>query len=251
MLRDGWLRREEFGYLAPLVVVGIGTQWHDPRRRAAAATLWAGFGGVLLLNLAYSALRLRDLLSLFPWVALWSAWGMAALWRWATSAQGGRLPRAAVSLAIATALAARAAPTLELPWIDGVWTFGHVTARQRTAFDALAAALPPDAVVATGLNAGAVMRYAGRDAVRPGAWDEEQFAALAALLAERGRSLYLLVDGEEMEEILARTSARLEAEPVGTFDLPMMGRGGQWQEGRATLYVSLSHSTACPAPRAE
>ena len=238
MLRDGWLRREEFGYLAPFILAGIAWQWRHPRRRAMAATLTTGLLGALLFNLAYSALRLRDLLPLFPWGALWAGWGMLAAWRWATSrAEGGRLRRAAVLLAIAMALAARASPSLGLPWREGVWTFGHVTASQRDAYDALAAALPPDAVVAAGLNAGAVGHYTGRDAVRPGPWTGEERAAFAALLSERGRPLYLLVDGEEMEDVLVWARDSLALEPAGSFDIPMMGRGGQWQEGPATLYA--------------
>ena len=163
---------------------------------------------------------------------------MMAAWEWAASrTDGGRLRRAAVLLAIAVALAARAAPSLALPWREGVWTFGHVTASQRDAYDALAAALPPDAVVATGLNAGAVAHYAGRDTVRPGPWTDKERAAFARLLAEGGRPFYLLVDGEEMEDVLAWAWGALAPRPVGSYDIPVMGRGGQWQEGPATLYA--------------
>lgn len=238
MLRDGWLRRDEFGYLAPLIALGIAWQWADARRRGFAAALTVGLGGVLSLNLAYSALRLRDLLPLFPWGALWAGWGMAALWRWASSNNGGRLQRAAALLVVAVALAARASPSLTLPWREGVWTFGHVTAEGRRAYEDLAATLPPDAVVATGLNAGAITHYTGLETVRPAPWTEGELATLATLLAERGRPLYLLVDGEEMDDVLRWARDSLALEPAGTYPIPMMGRGGQWQAGPATLYAA-------------
>jgi len=250
MLRDGWLRREEFGYLMPLVLIGIAGQWRARRHRAAAATLWAGFGGALLLALSYSALRLRDLLPLFPWAALWAGWGTSTLWRWATSQDGGRLRRAAVLLGIGAVLAARVSPTVAVPWQEGVWTFGHVTAAQRAAFDALDAVLPHDAVVATGLNAGAVMRYTGRETVRPASWSDGELATFATLLIEQGRPMVLLVDGEEMETVLAHARGLLPLERVETFDIPVMGRGGQWQEGPAALYAAWPERVS-EKPRAE
>jgi len=238
MLRDGGLRREEFGYLAPLVVAGLVWQWRRETRRPAAATLTLGFGGALLLNLAYGALRLRDLLSLFPWLALWAGWGAMALWRWAGAGRHGRRARRAlVLLGVVMALSARAAPTLLLPWRGDAGDFGHVSAEQRAGFDALAAALPPEAVVATGLNAGAVTRYTGRETLRPAAWSDDEWATAAALLEARGRRLYLLVDGEEMEAVLARSRALFALAPVGEYAIPCMGRGGQRLPGRAALYT--------------
>jgi hypothetical protein len=236
MLHGGWLRRAEFGYLVPFILIGIGWQWRDGQRRALAASCAVGLVGTVLLNLSYSALRLRDLLSVFAWGALWAGWGMVALWRWAASArEGARRRRALVLLAMAMALAARASPVLALPWQEGVWTFGYVTAAQRDAYAALAEALPPDAVVATGLGAGAVARYTGREVVRPDAWTDDELLAFVALLGEQRRPLYVLLDGEEMSDVLAR--GILAVAPAGTFDLPVMGRGGQWQPGPAVLYA--------------
>ena len=206
MLHGGWLRRAEFGYLVPFILIGIGWQWRDGQRRALAASCAVGLVGTVLLNLSYSALRLRDLLSVFAWGALWAGWGMVALWRWAASArEGARRRRALVLLAMAMALAARASPVLALPWQEGVWTFGYVTAAQRDAYAALAEALPPDAVVATGLGAGAVARYTGREVVRPDAWTDDEPLAFVALLGEQRRPPRA-PGWEEMSDVLARGS---------------------------------------------
>lgn len=239
MLRDGLLRPREFGYLLPLAIYGL---LHSLRLERDDATspdrelarrhvvLLVGFLGVLFLHLSYAALRFRDLIPLFPWLALWGAAGMVALWRGATTTRRRIL---VVGLA-AMALAARTAPTLTMPWDDAVWTFGYVTAEQRSAYARLADVLPEDAVIATGLNSGAVGRYTGRATVRPAAWTPAEFARLAEALARRGRSLYLLDDGEEMAAFIA--ALYREVVYLGSYPLPRFGLGGQRLEGPNRLY---------------
>jgi hypothetical protein len=218
------LRRNEWGYLWPLVLVGVWKQLRLRDERWLAAVLWAGFGPVLLFHLFYQALRLRDLLPLFPWLALLAARGVAALWTWA---RRSRVRRWAAVVALAMTLSARAAHTLTLPWVAGVSVFGHMTVEQRAAFAALDEALPDGAVVATGLSSGAVERYARHLALRPAAWTKDEWRRFASALVGEGYALYALDDGEEMAAWCAGTGDCSRAELVGSFAIPTFGLGGQ------------------------
>ncbi|MHB1295941.1 MAG: hypothetical protein ACYC4R_13210 [Anaerolineae bacterium] len=247
LVRDDLLRRDEFGYLLPLIALGVVAQW---RRRSAGADgerdehraawmLLLSFLGVLLFHLSYSALRWRDLISLFPWPAYWAARGAWALWRWAVRAErGATLRRAGAMAMLLLALGVRAGYTVDMPWWEGIWTFGYVSAEERAAYAQLARALPDDAVVAVGLNSGAVERYTGNETVRPATWTAQEFARFAAAVQAQGRALYVLDDGEEIREWLARDVLALQ--PVGAFALPTLGHGGQPLERSAALYALVA-----------
>jgi hypothetical protein len=260
MWREGFMRRGEFGYLLPWILYGIWRQVHAECRQPgsksqrdaavkptagvpsldqrAAAMLWLGLGGVLLFNLGYSALRLRDLISLFPWLGLWAGWGMVALWERANSVPSGRLRHRVLALAlILMALGARTPATLQMPWEKGIWTFGYVTAAQRGEYARLGDNLPAEAVVATGLGSGAVECYTGHQAIRPFSWSNEEFTRCVQALATMGRSLYILDDGEEMAGFLARVQGLGTLHCVGEFDLPTFGWGGEDYDQRSRLYV--------------
>lgn len=226
MLEDGWLRRNEWGYFWPLIVYGAWRQARSPAGRPAAALLWAGLIPVLGFHLCYNALRLRDLLPLFPWAALWASSGAADLWATATSASRARW-RAVLACTLALALAARSTATLGLPWASDVGVFGHVSASQREAYGALAETLPANAVVATGLNSGALARYSARLTFRPAAWAADEFARFARALEEAGYRLYFLDDGEEMAHWCRSQPVCARALPVAAFDIPTFGLGGQ------------------------
>ncbi len=135
---------------------------------------------------------------------------------------------------MALGLAARSADTLGLAGRPAVWTFGYVNAAERAGLESLATLTPAEAVIATGLNAGAVTLYAGRETMRPAIWSDAEFEALARALAQQGRPLYALDDGERMAAWLAQRAGQIE--PVETVSLPRMGRGGQRQGSLATLY---------------
>ncbi|MHB0858485.1 MAG: glycosyltransferase family 39 protein [Anaerolineae bacterium] len=236
LLRDDLLRRDEFGYLLPLIVLGIVAQVRRPEERTGASMLLLSFGGILLFHLCYSALRWRDLISLFPWLAYWAARGAWALWRWAVRPSAGRtLRRTAVLACLVVALGVRAGYTVDMPWWKGVWTFGYVSATERTAFTQLAEALPTDAVVAVGLNSGAVERYSGRETVRPATWTAQEFDRFAAAVQAQGRAIYVLDDGEEIRDWLARVD--LELRSVSVLDIPALGYGGQPLDRSVVLYA--------------
>jgi len=238
MLRDGLLRRNEFGYLLALAVYGAYRQWRHKTYRPWAATMGLGFAGVLLFHLCYRALRLRDLISLFPWVGVWVGWGVADLWTHAsgrTNAAGGR--RIVAILVILLTLSARTVNTMAMSWNPRVWSFGYLTEAERAGYGRLAEALPANAVVGTGINSGAIERYTGRATVRPSSWSDQEFARFLRALSLQGRSLCLLDDGEEMAFFLRRVRETYTLRQVDRFDLPAFGLGGQPLECDGVLYT--------------
>lgn len=238
LLRDGFLRREEFGYLLPFVLYGAWRQWRDPAERPWAAIIGLGFGSVLLFHLFYGALRLRDLIPLFPILALWAGRGIEALWERAAQSYASPCTRRTLVLTLALmTLAARTAGTLRAPWRPRLWTFGYVSAVERAGYERLRDVLPPNAVIGTGLNSGAVERYTGRPAVRPASWTNGEFARFWEALRARGRTLYLLDDGEEMEAFLSRLAGDHPLRYLGDFTLPTFGLGGQDYGRPAKLYA--------------
>ena len=62
VLEQGLLRREELGYLVPLVGLGIWRLWR--RQRAPLAVLGGGSIAVFAFHLFYQALRPRDLIAI-------------------------------------------------------------------------------------------------------------------------------------------------------------------------------------------
>lgn len=235
--RSDLLRRNEFGYLWPLIALGLGAALRNRPERTTTAILLTGAAGVLLFHLGYEALRLRDLMPLFPVLAVWAARGARSAWVWACHGPHPMLRRSAVTLALLLLLLARSTDTLTLPLHDRVQTYGHLTAAQHDAYVALGAALPESAVVGTAASAGPVLRYAGCQIVRPAAWSAEEFARFVHALKTAGRELYLLGDGEEMAAWLPTLEGRYSLTMMSEWLLPLYGLGGQPLPGAAQLYL--------------
>jgi len=228
-LDQGLFGRHEFGFVLPLVLYGLWLQVRQPTERLPAMIMILGFVGVLLFGLAYRALRLRDLLALFPWLALWAGRGLAGLWASANRPGGQALARRALLLILLwAALSARSTWTLQRLQDPRISTFGHLSAAQRRAYDQLATLLPRNAVVACGLGAGAIARYTGRETVRPASWSADDFQRFIALLAENDRPFYAVQDGTEMDEWLSRARAEGHSfASVATLNLPTFAAGGE------------------------
>lgn len=224
------LGRREFGYLAPLVGCGFWRMWRAREDRPLALATTLGLAGVLGFNLSYAAVRLRDLLPLFPILAAWAAWGAADLVRGAVG-RGAFRAAAGVGL-VALAFAARSAWALGLPADGDIPAFGRLAAGEVAALRAFGEALPEDAVVLASLHSGAVERYAGRPALRPAAWSDAELARALAALEAAGRPAVLLVDGEETRDDLhPRLVALAPLTPRGSLPIPLLGRDGS-QVGR-------------------
>jgi hypothetical protein len=228
----------EWGLAAPFILIGGVSLWR--RQRRAAWLLLLGFVPPLLFHLPYTFLRLRDLLWLFPVLALLAATGSVTFFGWLISRGSGWRRAAAFFLAMGL-LAFRW--NLTVPLTHSFFTFGSLTAEQRQALSALADRTPPDAVIAASLNSGAVEFYGQRAAVRPGAllqpglsWTTAEWLQFVEVMRAQKRPLFLLVDSVEMEAPLAAVQSRYRTtEMPPPLYLPYYYVGG----GSANQLVTL------------
>ena len=226
MLRAS-LAAGEWGYLFPLALLGAYQLARHHRR--TALILGTGFATVLLVHLTYHSLRLRDLISLFPLVDLAVAYGAVGLVRraWALTRGGARhlgaalLPVATIAWIVLSLGLARWAMIDNL-WKPGWASFGYMRAGQRAAFDRLAELTPPNAVIGASLNAGAVMMYTGRDAIRPyDSWTTAEWQIFLQAMQAGGRPVYLLDDGGLMANFIQADAARHRLTPIEALAVPL------------------------------
>lgn len=232
-----FFRLREFFYVIPFLGWGAVRLWRDFRRAAAGLLMWLVV--ILFFHLFYNALRLRDLLSVFPVLALWAGVGMADLlslirrigrptWR--------RMARVLGFCAIIALLWARSNDTLCLPVPPMHFNmFGYLLSGQRAAFDTLANLTPPDAIVAASLNSGPIELYADRDAIRPAGWSRDEWLDFVAYALDDGYRVYLLEDGVEMREPLRAVQSRYQIILVSSLPVPYFHPGG----GSVNLDVPL------------
>jgi hypothetical protein len=227
MLRDT-LVAGEWGYLFPLALYGGYRLARDHRREALV--VGSAFLAVLLVHLPYRFLRLRDLLSLFPLIDLAVAYGAVSLLRQvrAISRQaeparlGSALLPALVAGWIVLSLALARWSMIDNLWKPGWASFGYMRAEQRAAFDRLAELTPPEAIVGASLNAGAVMMYTARDAIRPyESWTGDEWAIFLTAMQEAGRPVYLLDDGGLMAAFIEQEQTRHQLTPIAVLSVPI------------------------------
>ncbi len=228
----------ELGWLWPSALVGAAYLWR--RQRRAAVGLLAVYVPLLAFHLWYPFLRLRDLLSLLPLLAALCAVGGAAVlfWLWR---RGTVIRLLTVTLLLGLSLLRLSALT---DWFGGgFYTFGYLRAEQMQGLREIAAFTPPEAVVASSLNSGAVEMYGQRQTVRPGnllqpglGWSAGQWADFVAALRATGRPLCLLMDSPEMDEPLATVRQRFTVQRVLEINVPVYQRGGSSQNLTVPLY---------------
>jgi hypothetical protein len=221
---------------------------------------------VLLVHLTYSALRLRDLISLFPLLNLAVAYGAVTLARRARALAAERpsepLPSAASPVPASASsrksqgahrggahLGAAVAAVAIVGWIilslalarwamiDNLWkrgwaSFGYMRPEHRAAFGRLEELTPPGSVVGASLNAGPVALYGNRHPIRPyDSWTAEEWEIFLRAMETSGRSVYLLDDGGLMERFIAQESVRRRLVPVAELAMPIFyadGRESGW-----------------------
>ncbi len=229
--------RNEYLYLLPFLAWGFIRGWLSSRQTAIALLAWLLV--VASLHLSYAAVRIRDLLSVFPVLSIWTGVGIAELlcqvrpnrrraWR--------KLPQL-LGLGLVTALLyIRTHTMLRLP-IDApeFSTFGHLRSEQRAAFEALADLTPSEAIVATSLNSGPVGLYANRDAVRPAYWSQDEWLDFLSRALTNQRPVYMLADGIEMRSPLQTVRSHHRLRLVSFFYVPYFYPGGSSDN----LYVPL------------
>ncbi|MBN1660596.1 MAG: hypothetical protein JXA93_19520 [Anaerolineae bacterium] len=228
----------EWGYLFPLALYGAWRLLRD--RQWQAAIVGSAFVAVLGVHLTYQALRLRDLISIFPLVDLAIAYGAVSLVRcvW-EMVRGKPCPGSAPSFGSALRLGTALLPAVTVGWIvlsvalsrwamiDNMWrpgwaSFGYMRAVHRAAFDELAALTPPNAVIGASLNAGAVMMYTGREAIRPyDSWTGEEWDIFLAAMEKQDRPIYLLDDGGLMARFIEAQAENRALTPVAELQVPL------------------------------
>jgi hypothetical protein len=235
MLRDT-LVAGEWGYLFPFALYGTYRLFRN--RQHQALVLGSAFAAVLLVHLSYQSLRLRDLISLFPLLDLAVAYGVVQLLRTARARGRSREwpPQLGKALLPAT-MAAWIILSLGLSrWamIDNLWkqgwaSFGYMRVEHRAAFDHLAELTPADSVIGASLNAGAIMMYTGRDAIRPyDSWTQEEWDIFLQAMREKERPIYLLDDGGLMARFITEQEAHYALTPIAELAVPLFytqGRG--------------------------
>jgi len=238
------LRTNEFLYLVPFLVWGLVRLWRSAARESIALLLWLGV--LLAFHLPYPALRARDVLSVFPALALWVGVGAADMLAWAFAPDSlvaalARVPRflarGLVVIGVVLLFGARVRLTLQWPLRPSQFdTFGYLNAAQRAAFDDLRRAVPPEAVLAVSLNSGAVNLYSQRETVRPGSWTADEWRRFVQLALEDGRAVYVLVDGEEMQAPSHALAPAYGLKPIAELDLPYFYPDGSSDHRPVTLY---------------
>jgi hypothetical protein len=229
---------KEFGWLWPFAVVGADYFWR--RQRRALLALLAVYLPLLVFHLWYPFVRLRDLLALLPLLATLCALGgaVALLWLWRRGVAGRILT---VTLLFGLTLLRLSALT---DWFGGgFYTFGYLRAEQMPGLREIARFTPPEAVVASSLNSGAVEMYGQRETVRPGnllqpglGWSAAQWSDFVTALRAAGRPVCLLMDSPEMDEPLAVMRQRFVMKQVLAINVPVYQRGGSSQNLTVPLY---------------
>jgi len=223
-------RGNEFGYLVPFLLYGAYQMYRQ--KRGLFVVLGSWILALVLFHLPYAALRLRDLLSIFPALIALTVYGMISLWKVATSQGRASLLRGLLaSLGILSLIllpAYRTRITLARPFGSFEATFGFVTEEERRAFDLLAAYTSSGSVIGTSLNGGPIDLYAGREAFRPESWRAAELDTFLRAMWEEGREIYILDDSPELASTLSHLSTRLI--PIVRLEVPVFGE-------RATGYL--------------
>ena len=233
------LAAREFLYVAPLVAYGAVWHYRQDRRTWAALVAWAV--GVLLIHLPYEALRLRDLLSLFPVLCLWAGYGVAGLWQviqaWQVRLRAPWFMSGLVSMWILAGLLwLRTGRTLGLVCAPDLNAFGRLNAYQRAGFARIAENVPEAAWIGSSLNSGALELHSRLAAFRPAVWQKAELYTFLDRALSRGVPLYFLEDGLDMYRPLEAVRQRYEVWFAGLYDVPFYHTAGGSTGGMVRLY---------------
>jgi hypothetical protein len=249
-----WYR--EFGLLAPFILIGSVALWRHHRKTAwvLAAYVLPVFG----FHLLYSYLRQRDLLSLFPIFYLLAAVGIVHLITGLIESVKVRkgendthlltpsppLPLSSsphllipVLLLTSALVLQRSIETLILPITKGYDSFGYLVREQRASFARIAELTPPNAVIASSLNSGALDLHSQRLAFRPSGWRGDQLLKFVRALHAENTPVYVLDDGKELADSLRTLRTQFQLEEIAQLDLPYyFPNSGGSENRRVPLY---------------
>lgn len=234
----------EFRWLVPAIAIGVVTMWRRSRHAFTALALY--FGVLFLFHVAYTYLRLRDILSLFPVLSLLAAMGTVELWRAVSRVSHSsifnsqllplsRLLAITTICALSFLLVLRTMETLSLPVLRGFNSFGYLTSKQRQSFDAIRVMTPDDAVIGSTLNSGAIDLHARRLAFRPQTWQPDELIEFVDRLHAEGAPVFVLADGEELAATLQTLRRHYAVREVGRVDVPYYFEGSGSENRRVPL----------------
>lgn len=220
------LSANEFGYLSPLIVYGAYRMAVE--RRGQFLTVLTAVLAILAIHLPYAALRLRDLLSLFPLVTACAAYAVVDVAKRISLRQDPfsyrrKIATLGILLALLLLPTWRTWAILPRPTRSHSASFGYVSAEERRAFDLLANNTLQGSVVGSSLNGGPIDLYAGRDAFRPAFWRMDELDLFLQEMFRDGRTVYILDDGEALKPCLDHVKAHYESVPVTRLSVPLFG----------------------------
>ena len=235
-----WYR--EFGLLSPFIVIGAIALWQ--RHRQAALVLAAYVVPLFTFHLLYSYLRQRDLLSIFPILYLLTAFGIVYLIESFLNKTRLSLPLSPsphllipILLLISALTLQRSIETMILPITRGYGAFGYLVREQRASFTQLAQLTPPNAVIASSLNSGAIDLHAHRLAFRPVGWTSNQLLKFVRALHTEQTPVFLVDDGKELADSLQTLRATFRVEEITQLDVPFyFPNSGGSENRRVALY---------------
>jgi hypothetical protein len=259
------LQPKEFLWVIPFAAWGAYRLWRNSREASLALLAW--LLAIVPFHLLYQALRLRDLLSIFPVVALAAGVAMAEVLagRWSPvppspqpsplEGEGAGVPsprkgegrvrgeprcvaRILAPVLVVAALWARTATTWQLPASTDFYTFGYLFPDQRAAFDTMAGLTVPNGIIAASLNSGPIGLYANRTAVRPGYWSQDEWLSFVAHVMADGRTVYVLRDSAELDRPLRALESRYRVIQIAWLSVPYFPQGdGPSINQAVALYV--------------
>lgn len=220
------LSGNEFGFLLPLIVYGAYRMFRE--RTGEFLVLVTAVVAILLVHLPYAALRLRDLLSLFPLLLAWAAYGVVALWRQlplqTKNVSYGRYAQGMVIVLVLVLLPAfRTWPILPRPRGEYRASFGYMSAEERRAFDLLAQLTQEGSVIGSSLNGGPIDLYSGRQSFRPAFWSEEELEVFLNEMFGEATAVYILDDGEMLKPSLQHAEAHHDVVGLVRLAVPIFG----------------------------
>ena len=131
------------------------------------------------------------------------------------------LPPAAIAWVILSLALSRWA-MLDNLWKPGWASFGYMRVEERAAFDRLSELTPPEAIIGASLNAGAIMLYTERDAIRPyDSWADEEWEIFVEAMRKLGRPIYLLDDGGLMADFVEQQRRDRPLTPIEELPIPL------------------------------
>ena len=231
------LVEDEFLWMLPFLLWGVYRLLRSYRQPALILGLWVG--ALLAFHLPYHYLKLRDLLSVFPVLAMLVGVGVADMLRTIQQLDNQRrrgwLMLGLLVLSLVTInLRLRTTPKLDK---DTFTNFGYLSADQRASFAELAQLTPENAIIGVSLNGGAVMLHSERAIVRPYEWSDDEWFRFVKQAHQENYVIYLLVEGVDMESVYTATAETYTVEPVDELEMPYFYFAGGSTSQLVTLYV--------------